>query len=119
MKIICSYAVEIKHINKLFRDTIKIYNDAVSFCVKAFEDHWDVLKTLDPGNKERFAYADHLIHSTKTNTAVFKEFDQKFHKMPSYLRFSVINTALGHLSSCKQGKRSVKRKTAVFPVPSQ
>lgn len=99
MKIMCSYAVEIKHINRLFRDTIKIYNDAVSFCVKAFEDHWDVLKTLDPGNKERFAYADHLIHTTKTNTAVFKEFDQKFHKMPSYLRFAVINTALGHLSS--------------------
>ena len=93
MKIMCSYAVEIKHINRLFRDTIKIYNDAVSFCVKAFEDHWDVLKTLDPGNKERFAYADHLIHTTKTNTAVFKEFDQKFHKMPSYLRFAVINTA--------------------------
>ena len=37
MKIICSYAVEIKHINKLFRDTIKIYSDAVSFCVKALK----------------------------------------------------------------------------------
>ncbi len=42
MKIMCSYAVEMKHINKLFCDTIRIYNDAVSFCVKAFEDHWDV-----------------------------------------------------------------------------
>ena len=99
MKIMCSYAVEMKHINRLFRDTIKIYNDAVSFCVKVFEENWGVLKTLDPGNKERFAYADHLIHSTKTNTAVFEEFDQRFYKMPSYLRFSVVNTALGHLSS--------------------
>lgn len=26
MKIISSYAIEIKHINKLFRQTIKIYN---------------------------------------------------------------------------------------------
>lgn len=37
MKLTSSYAVEIKHINKLFRQTIKIYNDAISFCVKAFE----------------------------------------------------------------------------------
>ena len=28
MKLTSSYAVEIKHINKLFRQTIKIYNDA-------------------------------------------------------------------------------------------
>ena len=99
MKLTSSYAVEIKHINKLFRQTIKIYNDAISFCVKAFEEHWEVLETLDTGNKERFAYADALIHSTKSNDALYPEFDVKFRKMPSYLRFSVINTVLGYLSS--------------------
>lgn len=99
MKLTSSYAVEIKHISKLFRQTIKIYNDAISFCVKAFEEHWKVLETLDTGNKERFAYADALVHSTKSNDAVYPEFDIKFRKMPSYLRFSVINTALGYLSS--------------------
>lgn len=99
MKLTSSYAVEIKYISKLFRQTIKIYNDAISFCVKAFEEHWEVLETLDTGNKERFAYADALVHSTKSNDAVYPEFDIKFHKMPSYLRFSVINTALGYLSS--------------------
>ena len=99
MKLTSSYAVEIKHISKLFRQTIKIYNDAISFCVKAFEEHWEVLETLDTGNKERFAYADALVHSTKSNDAVYPEFDIKFRKMPSYLRFSVINTALGYLSS--------------------
>lgn len=99
MKLISSYAVEIKHINKMFRDTARIYNDAISFCVKAFEEHWEVLETLETGNKERFAYADALIHSTKSNDATYPEFDIKFHKMPSYLRFSVINTALGYLSS--------------------
>ena len=99
MKLTSSYAVEIKHISKLFRQTIKIYIDAISFCVQAFEVHWDVLETLDTGNKERFAYADALIHSTKSNDAVYPEFDIKFRKMPSYLRFSVINTAQGYLSS--------------------
>ena len=99
MKLVSSYAVEIKHINKMFRDTIKIYNDAISFCIKAFEEHWEVLETLDTGNKERFAYADAFIHSTRSNQALYTEFDIKFHKMPSYLRFAVINTALGYLSS--------------------
>ena len=99
MKLVSSYAVEIKHINKMFRDTIKIYNDAISFCIKAFEEHWEVLETLDTSNKERFAYADALIHSTRSNQALYTEFDIKFHKMPSYLRFAVINASLGYLSS--------------------
>lgn len=99
MKLTSSYAIEIKHINKMFRNTIKIYNDAISFCIKAFEEHWEVLETLETGNKERFAYADALIHSTKSNIATYPEFDTQFHKIPSYLRFSVIHTALGYLSS--------------------
>lgn len=99
MKLVSSYAVEIKHVNKLFRQTIKIYNDAITFCVKVFEENWSDLEALEAGHKERFAYADSLIHSTKSNTAKYPEFDIKFHKMPSYLRFSVINIALGYLSS--------------------
>ena len=69
MKIISSYAVEIKHINKLFRQTIKIYNDAITFCVKIFEENWSDLKILEVGNKERKGYAEKLIHSTKSNVA--------------------------------------------------
>lgn len=99
MKIVSSYAVEIKHIDKLFRQTIKIYNDAISFCIKIFEENWSDLEILETGNKERKDYADNLIHSTKSNIAKYQEFDARFHKMPSYLRFSVINTALGYLSS--------------------
>ena len=99
MKLLSSYAIEIKHINKLFRQTVKIYNDAISFCIKVFEENWDVLETLEVGNKERKTYADSLIHTTKSNIAVYPEFDIRFHKMPSYLRFAVVNAALGYLSS--------------------
>lgn len=99
MKIISSYAVEIKHINKLFRQTIKIYNDAVTFCVKVFEENWSDLKILEVGNKERKSYAEKLIHSTKSNVAKYSDFDINFHKMPTYLRRAVIGEALGYLSS--------------------
>ena len=56
MTITSIYAVEVKHINKMFRDTIKIYNDAISFCIKAFEEHWPELKTLETGNKTKLAF---------------------------------------------------------------
>lgn len=98
MNITSSYAVEIKHIKKLFNNTIKIYNDAISYCVKVFESEWDMLETIDIAGKQRFSYADSLIHSTKSNIAKY-DFDTKFPKLPSYLRFAVINTALGYLSS--------------------
>ena len=94
MKVISSYAVEIKHIKKLFRQTVKIYNDAISFCVLVFEENWETLEDITTVGKQRFKYADSLIHSTKSNIAKYPEFDIKFHKMPSYLRFAVINTAL-------------------------
>ncbi len=34
MKIISSYCIEIKHMNKIFRPTLRIYNDALTLCVK-------------------------------------------------------------------------------------
>lgn len=46
MKQELSYAVEIKHIDKLFRKTNKIYNEAISFCVDVFEKNWNVLKLV-------------------------------------------------------------------------
>lgn len=118
MKLISSYAIEIKHINKMFRETIKIYNDAISFCVKVFEEYWEILETLETGNKERFVYADDLIHSTKSNIAKYPEFDIKFHKMPSYLRFSVINTALGYLSSYHSNLDNWKSSNADSKAPT-
>ena len=128
MKITTSYAVEIKHIDKLFRNTNKIYSDAISFCIKIFEENWSSLKDLDLNNKEQYEYADSLIHSTKSNVAKYPEFDKKFHKLPSYLRIAVINTALGQLNSyhsnlqnwydngCKNKRPTLQTKLHKMPV---
>lgn len=99
MKIVSSYAVEIKNISKLFRQTIKIYKNAVSFCIDVFEKEWSTLEQLEVYNRERSQYADKLIHTTKSNVAKYSEFDNKFKKLPAYLRTAVIHAALGHLSS--------------------
>ena len=97
MKIISSYAVELKHTSKIFYPTIKIYQRAVSFCVSVFDSEWSAIGLLT--GKSRNNYAERLIHSTKSNQAKYSEFDKQFSKFPSYLRRSVISVALGHLQS--------------------
>lgn len=96
MKITSSYGIEIKQMNKIFRPTVAVYNDAISFCVDVFEAEWPHIELLD--TMKRKQYAENLIHSTKNNKAKYN-FDSKFYKMSSYMRRSVINSALGYLSS--------------------
>lgn len=96
MKITSSYGIEIKQMNKIFRPTIAIYNDAISFCVDVFENEWQDIEQLD--TMQRKWYAESLIHTTKNNKAKY-DFDSKFYKMPSYMRRNIINSALGYLSS--------------------
>ena len=99
MKIVTSYNIEIKNVKKIFRQTIKIYQDAISFCIKAFEENWYVLKDLEVKNREQYVFANKLIHSTKSNKAKYEEFDKKFYKMPTFLRIAVINQVLGYLNA--------------------
>ena len=96
MKVTSSYAVEIKHINKLFRDTVKIYRKALSFLVDVYEKEWEYLSII-PNKLQRQTVAENLIHNTKSNKAKY-EFDEEFYKFPSYLRRDARNTALGIVS---------------------
>lgn len=96
MKITSSYGIEIKQMNKIFRPTVVIYNDAISFCIDVFEKEWLNIKKLDTARRKQ--YAESIIHTTKNNKAKYN-FDNRFYKMPSYMRRSIINSALGYLSS--------------------
>lgn len=97
MKVVSSYAVEIKHLNKIFQDTARIYRKALSFLIETYDKEWDYLSSIVK-QKERFNTAEHLVHTTKHNQSKY-DFDTQFYKMPSYLRRDVINAALGAVSS--------------------
>lgn len=97
MKIVSSYAVEIKHANKVFNETLTIYRRAVTFLVKCYELEYNNLN-VEENSLQRFKLAERLIHNTKNNVAKYN-FDDCFYKMPTYLRRSAINTALGILDS--------------------
>lgn len=96
-KQVSSYGIEIKHANRIFYTTVTLFNEAISFCIDAFEREWPILESLK--GKGRNNLAEKLIHRTKDNTPKYQEFDVRFYKMPSYLRRSAISYALGALSS--------------------
>ncbi len=97
MKVVSSYGVEIKKQNIPIRHTLYIYRQAVGYLIRVYEESWEELSRI-VNLQKRFNAAEHLVHSTKKNRVRY-DFDQKFPKMPSYLRRSAIQHALGSVSS--------------------
>lgn len=97
MNIFSSYKVKIKHYNHIFEQTVEIYRNAVSFFIDVCDKEWDVLEPLK--NLERCRKIEELTLHTKKNQNPKYNFNERFYKMPSYLRRSSINTATGCYSS--------------------
>ena len=125
MKVTSSYAVEVKGIDKHFRTIRKIYQDALSYCIKVFDKEWDRFEDEDDFTQK--SIGDSLIHTTKNHKAIC-DFDTKFPKMPTYMRRAVINNAIGHLKSyhssidnwyydeCKGNKPTLQTRLNKLPV---
>ena len=117
MHISSSYGVEIKKQNVCIRKTMDIYRQAVLYLVHTLDQAWDELSLIVDA-KKRFNTAEHLVHTTKKNTARY-DFDLRFPKMPSYLRRSAIQAALGLITSChsRQGEGKVRLPEKVHAMP--
>lgn len=108
MKIVSTYSVKIKHYNKIFSDTVKIYRSAVDFLISVCNDNYDVISHIE-GQKFRQRYVESLIHRTKDNPRTVYDFDDRFYKFPSYLRRSAISEALGRVSSYRSNLENWER----------
>ena len=97
MRTVSSCGVEIRKQNIPVRQTMEIYRQAVGYLTEIYAQVWEELRKI-PETKKRFNTAEHMVHMTKKNTARF-DFDLRFPKMPSYLRRSAIQHALGNVSS--------------------
>lgn len=104
MNIFSSYKVKIKNYNKIFENTVKIYREAVSFFIDICDKEWDTLESLR--NLKRCRNIEKLALQTKQNPNPKYNFNEKFYKMPSYLRRSAINTATGCYSSYNSSIRN-------------
>lgn len=97
MNIFSSYKVKIKYYNHIFEQTVEIYRNAVSFFIDVCDKEWETLAPLK--SKEKLSYIEKLTLQTKGNINPKYDFNERFYKMPAYLRRSAINTATGCYSS--------------------
>ena len=96
MRLTSSYAIQLNGDLKALENAISIYRKALCFVIPIVNTHWDEMNRFKHVN-QRMMYVEKLIHSTKTNRALF-DFDEKFLKLPTYLRRSAIAKALGIVS---------------------
>ena len=97
MNITSSYRIKITGDLKALENSIRMYRDALHFVIPIVHTHWDEMKDFEYSN-QRMAYAEKLIHSTKTNQARY-DFDTEFPKFPTYLHRALLNCAIGVVSS--------------------
>ena len=104
MKLTSSYALKLNGDLTTLENTITIYRDVLRFVIPIVNAHWDEMKHFKYTN-QRMMYVEKLIHSTKTNQALF-DFDKQFPKLPTYLRRSAIAKALGIVSSYRSNLKN-------------
>ena len=100
MDIYTTYKVKIKHYNHIFKQTVAIYRSAVDYLIAVCHENWESISSIE-GSLNRQRYVETLVHATKDNPNPKYDFDEKFYKMPSYLRRGAISEAIGKISSYK------------------
>lgn len=117
MDILSSYSVKIKHYNRIFSDTIKLYRHAVEFFIGVCLLEWDALSGIG-GNLKQRQFIEAKIHKTKSHPVVPYDFDREFYKFPSYLRRAAITNAIGLVSSYKSNLAKYESHSAGNKAPS-
>ena len=108
MKIYSTYSVKIKHYNSIFKQTIRIYRDAVDFFIQVCLQEWDVIKEIDSALAEQ-SYVESLCIRNKSHPEPkynFASAQEGFYKHPSYLRRASITEAIGKVSSYKSNLKN-------------
>ena len=66
MQLSMTYSVKIKHYNKIFNDTVKLYRDATDFFIKVSLQEWNIIKT-GKNQKKKAHIVESLTNKTKMN----------------------------------------------------
>lgn len=107
MKVTNSYKVKLVNVNASLDATINVYRDAITYIIEIVNNEWSNIENLT--NKDKNNYIEKLIHKTKKNpNPAYADFDKLFYKLPSYLRRSAIQDAIGIVSSYKSNLANYK-----------
>ena len=100
MNITSMYSVKIKEYRHIFKESIELYRSAVDFFIDVCLNEWGGITPIK-GLKARQSYVETLTVPTAGRPNVVYNFNQKFYKMPCYLRRAAISEAIGKVSSYK------------------
>ena len=103
MKTKAMYSQKIKHYNRVFKETIEAYRDAVTFFISVCMEEWDII-SFQTSPLRRMNALEAMTHPTAKRPDVphcFDNANKRFYKFPSYLRRGAINEAIGKVSSYK------------------
>lgn len=113
MNITSSYQVRIVNCSVNLIDTVRIYQEALSYLIGVVSENWDAVKSITTGALEQQRYIEKLVHGNKNREAKYQEFDKMFHKYPSYLRRATITAAIGAVSSYRSNLANWKTPTSI------
>ena len=128
MKLISTYSVKIKEYSHIFRDTVRLYREAVEFYITLILCEWPGFDGLT--SKAAVNLAEEFSVATGVRPSVKYDLGVSFYKFPCYLRRAAIAEAFGRVSSYRsnlavwkaadpktRGREPSKPKTGhVFPV---
>lgn len=100
MNITSMYSVKIKEYRHIFKESIEQYRSATDFFIGICLKEWDRITPIK-GLKAKQSYVETLTVPTSRRLNVAYNFNQKFYKMPCYLRRAAISEAIGKVSSYK------------------
>lgn len=83
MNITSSYQVRIVNCSVNLIDTVRIYQEALSYLIGVVSENWDAVKSITTGALEQQRYIEKLVHGNKNREAKYQEFDKMFHKYVS------------------------------------
>jgi IS605 OrfB family transposase len=118
MNTLSTYSVKIKEYRRIFKDSVRIYRSAVDFFIDVCLKEWGDITPIK-GLKAKQSYVEKLTVPTSGRPNVVYNFNQKFYKMPYYLRRAAISEAIGKVSSYKSNllnwEYSDKRERGLKP----
>lgn len=97
MDVISSYKVKIKDMNHCFNGMIYVYQEAISFFIDVCQKEWGLLQNLS--SIKSVALMEKLTLVSEKRPSVPYDFNERFYKMPCYLRRAAIAQAIGSYSS--------------------
>lgn len=118
MNITSSYQVRIVNCSVNLNDTVRIYQEALSYLIGIVNENWDAVKSITVGALEQQRYIEKLVHGNKNREAKYPEFDKKFYKYPSYLRRATITAAIGAVSSYQSNLANWENTDKQTAVPT-